>query len=471
MWLDGADPAGTGIKPSNGATVSTWVDKSGSGINLTAVGTPTYVTASSSIYLNGGSYLQNTNFNFTNYTLFIVSVQASDQGPLYTNNTTTGGNSGFFPRYSNGNYYLVQSDGGWLSAGSPFANGTTYLYSIQYDSLNNINLWSNGSISPVITGTAGTITRNKFILGKRDASGFNENMTGNVFEVVQYNSDLGQSSRQQVEGYLAWKWGLQANLPPTHTYKNAAPIGVTNPAGISRPAGLPIPPIACYPTDKFINPNPIITTGLTNRWFFNEGTGTTFADSVGGQTGTLYGNPRWIFVNERKGIYLANTTPGNNSATQYGTTTGGQPASVFATINWSLTVWMYPLTYLIEGADVFFGVGNYMDMYVGTASGQLAMYCNLTPSYGLAAAGTGVQKNVWSQITITCLNGAVTSYINGTLTTTGTYTTQTYVSSSISYIGAYQNTAYGVNMYLSDMRVYNRALTQTEINQIYANTG
>jgi len=244
MWLDGADPAGTGTPPSNGATVSTWIDKSGSGINLTAVGTPTYVTASSSVYLNGASYLQNTNFNFTNYTLFIVSVQASDQGPLYTTTTSGAGSSGFFPRYSNGNYYLATSDGdGWLSAASTFVNGTTYIYSIQYNSFNNINLWSNGSILPVITGTAGTLTRNMFILGKRNASVFSENMTGNVFEVVQYNSDLGQTSRQQVEGYLAWKWGLQANLPVNHPYKNASPM-TTNPGGVSRPPNvLPIPPI------------------------------------------------------------------------------------------------------------------------------------------------------------------------------------------------------------------------------------
>ena len=36
--------------------------------------------------------------------------------------------------------------------------------------------------------------------------------------------------RQQLEGYLAWKWGLEANLPVDHPYKNAAP---TN--GISIP--------------------------------------------------------------------------------------------------------------------------------------------------------------------------------------------------------------------------------------------
>jgi hypothetical protein len=255
MWLDGADPAGTGTPPSNGATVSTWVDKSGSGINLTAVGTPTYTLSNSSVYLDGSAYLQNTNFNFTNYTLFIVSVQTSDIGPLYTNNTTTAGYSGFFPIYYSG-YYLVQSDGSWLTSTSAFSKGTTYIYSIQYDSLNNINVWSTGSISPVITGTAGTITRNKFLLGKQNVGQFSENMTGNIFEIIQYNSDLGQSSRQQVEGYLAWKWGLQANLPANHPYKNASP-NITNQFGISRPNVFPIPPITisarARPTFPFTN--------------------------------------------------------------------------------------------------------------------------------------------------------------------------------------------------------------------------
>ena len=29
--------------------------------------------------------------------------------------------------------------------------------------------------------------------------------------------------RQKLEGYLAWKWGLQASLPSDHPYKSAAP--------------------------------------------------------------------------------------------------------------------------------------------------------------------------------------------------------------------------------------------------------
>jgi len=46
LWLDGADPAGTGVIPANGSTVTTWVDKSGNGYNFTngSRAAPTYTT-------------------------------------------------------------------------------------------------------------------------------------------------------------------------------------------------------------------------------------------------------------------------------------------------------------------------------------------------------------------------------------------------------------------------------------------
>ena len=49
LWLDGTDPAGTGSAPTNGATVSTWVDKSGNGLNGTAVNNPTYSSSAKGI--------------------------------------------------------------------------------------------------------------------------------------------------------------------------------------------------------------------------------------------------------------------------------------------------------------------------------------------------------------------------------------------------------------------------------------
>jgi len=50
-------------------------------------------------------------------------------------------------------------------------------------------------------------------------------LTGNIAEILSYKNsfDMSKHTRQQIEGYLAWKWGLQSNLPNDHEYKNAGP--------------------------------------------------------------------------------------------------------------------------------------------------------------------------------------------------------------------------------------------------------
>ena len=50
---------------------------------------------------------------------------------------------------------------------------------------------------------------------------------GYVGEIVTYPSGLSDSDRQKVEGYLAWKWGIQNNLPDSQPYKNAPPSSST----------------------------------------------------------------------------------------------------------------------------------------------------------------------------------------------------------------------------------------------------
>ena len=45
LWLDGADPAGTGVIPANGASITTWTDKSGLGNNATGGVSPTFNTS------------------------------------------------------------------------------------------------------------------------------------------------------------------------------------------------------------------------------------------------------------------------------------------------------------------------------------------------------------------------------------------------------------------------------------------
>ena len=48
-------------------------------------------------------------------------------------------------------------------------------------------------------------------------------LDGDIAEFIVVPSVLSLSDRQKVEGYLAWKWGLEANLPSLHPYKDAAP--------------------------------------------------------------------------------------------------------------------------------------------------------------------------------------------------------------------------------------------------------
>ena len=56
----------------------------------------------------------------------------------------------------------------------------------------------------------------------------NKKQPGRFAELLLFDGDCGTSNdiylyRYQAEGYLAWKWGLQGNLPSNHPYKNSAP--------------------------------------------------------------------------------------------------------------------------------------------------------------------------------------------------------------------------------------------------------
>jgi hypothetical protein len=52
-----------------------------------------------------------------------------------------------------------------------------------------------------------------------------QGLIGSFYELVGCPSDI-LSERQKVEGYLAHKWGLKANLPTNHPFKNYPPRGL-----------------------------------------------------------------------------------------------------------------------------------------------------------------------------------------------------------------------------------------------------
>ena len=84
-----------------------------------------------------------------------------------------------------------------------YANGTTSLSTV----IPNVNQIS--SSTPVFIG--------------KTASGGTTLYNSDIAEILCYKTTLLTSDRQTIEGYLAWKWGLQGNLPANHPYKNAPP--------------------------------------------------------------------------------------------------------------------------------------------------------------------------------------------------------------------------------------------------------
>lgn len=60
-----------------------------------------------------------------------------------------------------------------------------------------------------------------FALGRW--SGNYWNFAGRINELVFFNFEVTDATYQKVEGYLAWKWGTEGDLPVTHPYYSAAP--------------------------------------------------------------------------------------------------------------------------------------------------------------------------------------------------------------------------------------------------------
>ncbi len=85
----------------------------------------------------------------------------------------------------------------------------------------------NGNLTPDTTNTglltSLNITSYAVAQNTNTADIPNGYMEGYMGEVLYYNTTLTTLQIQQIEGYLAWKWGLVSQLPAAHPYKNFPP--------------------------------------------------------------------------------------------------------------------------------------------------------------------------------------------------------------------------------------------------------
>jgi hypothetical protein len=235
LWLD---PADTSTVILNESSVVQLRDKSGLGYNMsqaTSGNRPTYSTS-----LNGNRMLTftqslSTRLSNTSFPTFIGSGPASYFLVEY-NMTAPSGNPGPFGYSAGPNGGLImQSNAGYTGGLQPFQSGITsftsatprliFLYKPNVTS-SNMTGFINGTSQTVSDTTSGTYS-GTFSVG----SALNGFISGNICELIVFNKSLTTSERQQVEGYLADKWGVKSSLPSTHLYRNFAPsfVGVTAP--------------------------------------------------------------------------------------------------------------------------------------------------------------------------------------------------------------------------------------------------
>jgi len=238
LWLDAADAS---TITESGGVVSQWDDKSGNARNFSATSTarPAYTLAGQNgknvltfdgiddFMSLGSSYIYGTT-----HSLFIVakytaasSITASTpgagifRGSVNDSALYVGPWSGAFSNERLG-YYVGSSGFAKTDADIDttlplllgFANQNNYATAVRRLNGGNDFATTNGITTPSEIHYIGSFS---------PSSNF---WTGTICEFIITPSYLTLAVLEKVEGYLAHKWGLTANLPADHPYKTAVPV-------------------------------------------------------------------------------------------------------------------------------------------------------------------------------------------------------------------------------------------------------
>jgi hypothetical protein len=110
----------------------------------------------------------------------------------------------------------------------PFPIFNLYSYSFVQGvspSPDNIQVWNNGDYNnraSASTNMTGTFTSSQQLIGAFNIGSVQPGFAGIIQEIIITNG-LSLADKQKVEGWIAWKYGMQSFLPNYHPYKNVRP--------------------------------------------------------------------------------------------------------------------------------------------------------------------------------------------------------------------------------------------------------
>jgi len=219
LWLDAADSTTiTGTSP-----ITAWTDKSGLARPVTIVSGPTY----GSTTRNG---LNTLSFNNNTITSSIASAVGTGdfvlvavwyQSSAGTNTVLSLGTSASSSQslgFSGNKYNFYQYGSAQESA---YSSTPSFVIHIGTRQSSVKAVYVNGTVGTTPASDSYNQTVTTVTIGKGDAFA----ITGEVAEIMVWTGTMNSTDRQLLESYLAQKWGLQSNLPVTHSNR-------TTPAGL-----------------------------------------------------------------------------------------------------------------------------------------------------------------------------------------------------------------------------------------------
>jgi hypothetical protein len=232
--LDGSDATSQTFSGSN---VTVWKDKSGNGYHMNTLpgnpadGTSVFPTAGTSInglstvkFLALAGLKQATVLDGVKNLFWVGRIAAPDPGIVVIGYFLLGHDDliDWHPRDYGSNFLHTNYAQSGIYNASPVSLFTPDTNAVTNAVFSNVLFPSAPNVSILSAAGITGYTRFQGICYDRI---YHIGWCGDLAEVITFTTALTTTQRQQVEGYLAWKWGLQSTLPAGHPYKSAAPTG------------------------------------------------------------------------------------------------------------------------------------------------------------------------------------------------------------------------------------------------------
>jgi hypothetical protein len=224
-----------------------------------------------------------------------------------------------------------------------------------------------------------------------------------------------------------------------------------------------------------LSSSPGINSGLRGYWAFDEGAGlTTFDGSGNSNSGILVNNPAWTIGKVGKAIRFNATDNGNDD---------DDPRVSIGTffdvpqLPFTLTAWVNPASFLdwraiLSKRDQPYAFGMRLDIGLSQGSGQVYLFTGQDRSF--LTFDYAPPTNVWTHLAIVATATDTTIYVNGVLRQTLGPVTLGGNAKANTVIGGTGEGPGGdndpFNGAIDEVRVYDRALSASEVQQVYTFT-